>query len=265
MPFATLRGIRIHYQMGGTPEAGRRLLSISGSGGDLRQPPGPFIPALADRFEMLAYDQRGLGQTDRPDSDYQMADYAADALALLDHVGWERACVVGVSFGGMVAQELAVTAPERVERLVLACTSSGGEGGASYPLHELSSLPPDEAATLRERLMDTRGDDAGPVYRAILAAMRKRGDVGAGERGRDDGMRRQLEARRHHDTWSRLPRLDMPVLVAAGRFDGIAPPENAEALAGRIPKAELAWFDGGHAFMFQDPKALPAIAEFLER
>ena len=75
-----------------------------------------------------------------------MADYAADALALLDHVGWDRARVVGVSFGGMVAQELAVTAPERVERLALLCTSPGGAGGASYPLHELAALPEAERA-----------------------------------------------------------------------------------------------------------------------
>ncbi len=72
-----------------------------------------------------------------------MADYAADALALLDAVGWDTCRVVGVSFGGMVAQELAVTAPERVERLALCCTSPGGVGGASYPLQELAALPVD--------------------------------------------------------------------------------------------------------------------------
>jgi 3-oxoadipate enol-lactonase len=265
VPFAELRGIRIYFEKGGDAASGRRLLSISGSGGDLRQPPGPFVPALADRFEMLAYDQRGLGQTDRPECDYRMADYAADALSLLDHVGWERAAVMGVSFGGMVAQELAVSAPERVERLVLACTSSGGGGGASYPLHELTELPPDQAAPVHARLMDTRGDDAGPAYRAILAAMAKRQEIGAGDPGRADGMRRQLEARRHHDTWDRLPRLRMPVLIAAGRYDGIAPPANQEALARQISGAELAWFDGGHAFLFQDATALPAIADFLAR
>src|SRR5690242_11326425 len=85
-----------------------------------------------------------------------MADYAADAAALLDEIGWERARLVGVSFGGMVAQELAVTAPERVERLALLCTSPGGAGGASYPLHDLAALPEAERARVALGLLDTR-------------------------------------------------------------------------------------------------------------
>ena len=73
-----------------------------------------------------------------------MADFAGDAAALLDHVGWEKANVFGISFGGMVAQELAVTWPERIDRLVLCCTSPGGEGGSSYPLDELATGTLDE-------------------------------------------------------------------------------------------------------------------------
>ncbi len=66
-----------------------------------------------------------------------MADLAHEALQLADHIGWDTFMVLGVSFGGMVAQELAVTSPERVRRLALVCTSSGGPGGSSYPLHTL--------------------------------------------------------------------------------------------------------------------------------
>ena len=77
---------------------------------------------------MIAHDQRGLGRTSIPEGPYTMADYAADAAALLDAVGWERCRVVGISFGGMVAQEFAVTWPQRVERLALLCTSPGVRG-----------------------------------------------------------------------------------------------------------------------------------------
>ncbi|MGI9590481.1 MAG: alpha/beta fold hydrolase, partial [Myxococcota bacterium] len=146
MPFASIRGIRLYYKRGGNAGSGRRLLLVSGSGRDLRQKPSILEGPLAADFELLAFDQRGLGQTDKPDQAYAMADYAADALGLLDHVGWQRSRVYWISFGGMVAQELAVTAPERVERLVLACTSSGGAGGSSYPLHELLDLAPEESA-----------------------------------------------------------------------------------------------------------------------
>jgi len=77
------------------------------------------------------------------------------------------------------------------------------------------------------------------------------------------GMRRQLEARRGHDTWDRLPALKAPTFVCGGRHDGIAPPENQRALAGQIPDAELALFDGGHLFLIQDSQAWVRILEFL--
>src|SRR5438067_10707931 len=101
-----------------------------------------------------------------------MADYAADANALLDHVGWDRGAVVGVSFGGMVAQEFAVTWPERITRLALVCTSPGGPGRASYPLHELVERPPAEQAALAVGLLDSRFTpdwlDAHPHDKALI-------------------------------------------------------------------------------------------------
>jgi 3-oxoadipate enol-lactonase len=263
MPFASLRGIRLYYELGGNAGSGRRLLFINGSGGDLRQIPSPAEGPLGRDFQVLAYDQRGLGQSDKPERDYSMADYAADAIALLDHVGWERCRVYGVSFGGMVAQELAVTAPERIEKLCLACTSPGGAGGSSYPLHEIVDLSPDEAGDVHLKLLDTRGAGAGPVLQAIARAMASRRNLVGDDPSRAAGYRRQLAARKDHDTFERLGWLDMPVLIAAGRYDGIAPPANQEAMHAAIPGSRLEWFDGGHVFMFQDPRAGDVIHEFL--
>src|SRR5213076_1542008 len=122
MPHTQINGLDLYYERAG---AGPPLLFISGSGGDLRAQPNVFASPLAKAFDLVAYDQRGLGRTEKPDVRYSMADYAEDAAALLDHIGWDDALVVGVSFGGMVAQEFVLRHPSRVTRVVLACTSPG--------------------------------------------------------------------------------------------------------------------------------------------
>ena len=197
-----------------------------------------------------------------------MADYADDANGLLDAVGWNRCLVMGISFGGMVAQEFALRYPQRVERLVLACTSSGGGGGASYPLHELADLPVEEYVRHILQLSDTRRDAAWQaanpaqfqaLFDRTLAGLR----VGADEPGRQVGARRQLEARAHHDTYERLPMLRIPVYICGGRYDGIATPANLEAMKKQIPGARLKLFEGGHLFFIQDPRAFERIAAFL--
>ncbi|MGH6958141.1 MAG: alpha/beta fold hydrolase, partial [Caulobacteraceae bacterium] len=137
MPMADLGRIELYYERAG---AGPPLLFVSGTGADLRNKPNVFDGPLARAFDVLAYDQRGLGRSAKPDTPYSMADYADDAAALIAHLGWASAKVVGVSFGGMVAQEFVLRHPGKVERLVLACTSQGGEGGASYPFHEIQHL-----------------------------------------------------------------------------------------------------------------------------
>ncbi|MET0459119.1 MAG: alpha/beta hydrolase, partial [Ilumatobacteraceae bacterium] len=199
---------------------------------------------------------------------FTMADYAADGAALLDHVGWDRCAVIGVSFGGMVAQEFAVTWPGRVARLALVCTSPGGPGLASYPLHELAELPREQQAAIGLPLLDTRftGDwlDTHPADMAIVAGRAQRAladtDKSAEQRR---GELAQLGARRDHDVRDRLPAITCPTLVAGGRYDGIAPPANSEAIASRVAGAELRLYEGGHLFFLQDPAALPEILGFL--
>jgi pimeloyl-ACP methyl ester carboxylesterase len=137
MPGARVDGIDLYFERSGS---GPPLIFLNGSGTTLART-GMLVQPFTAAFEVLAFDARGLGRSGMPDGPYTMADCAADAAGLLDHVGWDTCGVVGVSFGGMVAQELAVTWPERVDRLALLCTSPGGIGGASYPLHELDALP----------------------------------------------------------------------------------------------------------------------------
>ncbi len=165
----------------------------------------------------------------------------------------------------MVAQGLAVTWPARVERLALCCTSPGGAGGSSYPLHELAGQDGADHAAALAPLLDTRFT---PAWLAAHPGPRQLVETLATRRpSSDETVRRgeaaQLDARRGHDVWDRLGAITCPTLVASGRYDGIAPPANGEAIASRIPGATLRVYEGGHLFFVQDRAAMPELLDFL--
>ncbi len=259
MPALELADASLHYVRAGR---GPRLLICSGTGSDTRRPPGPFAWHGADRFDAVAYDHRGLGQSvDRNDAEPTMAGFAADALALADHLGWERFSVIGISFGGMVAQELAIAGGDRIERLVLAVTSPGGAGGSSFALDRTYGLTAQERSQQMLEVLDTRAATDPKVRAQIEKWLNADSSAGGGDV--PEGLTRQLRARSHHDTWDRLPGLRVPTLVLAGRYDGIAPPETVARLAQRIPGARLVVRDGGHAFLLGDREAWAEIVAFL--
>jgi len=262
VPVDHVNGAELYWEHSGS---GPRLLFCNGSGTTL-QVVRPLLDVLAGKFDLLAWDYRGLGRSVPLTGPYAMADLAADAAGLLEIAGWDTCRVLGVSFGGMVAQEFAVTSPDRVERLALACTSAGGGGGSSYPLQKLQGLPPQERAAAELRLADSRWDErwleAHPADRALagrLTAAQDRQDPAAAP-----AHRAQLEARAGHDVWDRLGAITCPTLVGYGNFDGIAPAHNSTAIASRIRGAELQGYEGGHLFLFQDPAALPEFEAFLQ-
>ena len=265
MPFARVRDLDMYYEQHG---AGPRLLYISGTGGDLRNAPRVFDGAIAPHFDLLSFDQRGLGQTSKPESPYTMADYADDAAALLEVAGWERCLLMGVSFGGMVAQEVALRHPQRFERVVLACTSSGGPGGISYPLHELEPMPPAERAVFRLDISDRRRDKAWQAanpdtVRQLTDAEVAASAARAADPAKARGYHGQLKARAAHDTYDRLPSLRMPVFLCGGNYDRQAPPENLRVLQERITGSRLEFFEGGHGFLREDPRAPQRVIAFL--
>jgi pimeloyl-ACP methyl ester carboxylesterase len=260
MPVDRVNGVELYWEQRGS---GPRLLFCNGSGTTL-QTVRPLLDLVAAQFDLLAWDYRGFGNSGPLTGSYTMADLAADAVGLLEIVGWDTCRVLGVSFGGMVAQEFAVTNPERVERLALACTSAGGDGGSSYPLHQVQQLPPEERAAVQLELADSRWDEswlkAHPADRALAEGL-----TAAGQDQQDPAVRTaQLEARACHDVWARLDAIACPTLVGYGNYDGIAPVRNSAAIASRIIGAELRGYEGGHLFLFQDPAALPEFEAFLQ-
>ena len=264
MPVFERNSLSINYQIFGS---GPRVLFFNGSGGSI-EGSQLLINAFAKTCQVLVHDQRGLGKTSVPKGPYTMADYANDAAALLDHVGWQTSNIIGLSFGGMVAQEFAVTFPDRIQRLVLMCTSAGGIAGSSYPLHQLAQLPTDERNKALRMLTDTRFTDEWLAsYPLDAEIMRFQEDRPNSEKTalQIEGERLQLEARMGHDVADRLLLISAPTLITAGRFDGIAPLVNSQAIAERIPNSTLNVYEGGHPFLSQDRQAMRDIRAFLQQ
>lgn len=270
MPFTTDHSIDLYYEIHDPADPADAdpipLLNISGSGNDLRTSKPERHP-FNRSFTVAHYDQRGLGQSTIPEEPYTLAEYADDAAALMDHLGWETAHVVGTSFGGMVAQHMALRHPERIERLVLCCTSPGGNH-PSFPLHTIEPLDVEAKLELKLGLWDNRWDPGRdePIP-GLWAAFYDQLIEGArhertGESRR--GYQAQLEARSHHDVERRLGRVELETYVCGGAYDDLAPPRNVEVLAEALPNATVELFDGGHFFMVQDRTAFPKMVEFLK-
>ncbi len=261
MPTAACNGVLFHYERVGQ---GPRLLYCNGSGTTLDST-RPLLRKLSAQFELLAFDYRGMGRSAPVTEPYTMADVAADVAALLDVVGWGRTALAGLSFGGMVAQEFAVTFPDRLDRLALMATSPGG-AFASYPIETLADLPAIERGIRSLGLADRRWTPewfaAHPEDAALVAGLAADAPVeetAAQARGR----LLQLQARKGHDVLDRLHRVTCPTFVASGAYDDIAPVSNGQAIVDRITNATLHVYQSGHIFVLQDPAAWPAIAAFL--
>ena len=240
------------------------LLYIGGTGGDLRNKPNQLDSPLKDSFEIISYDQRGLGQTSKPKNKYTMKQYANDAADLIDKLGFSKLPVMGVSFGGMVAQELAIRHPDKVSKLVLACTSSGGEGGSSYPLHELEGLDPEKRLEIGIKINDLRINEKW--VKENPEGWKKLKELSANRtqyKPDPSGLLSQLMARKEHDASKGLLDIKVPVLLLGGKYDGIAPVRNMEYLHKNIKSSTLNFYEGGHLFLIQDKQAFKDIISWL--
>lgn len=266
MPFFEGKDITLFYERTGE---GEPVLFFNGTGGDLRVRPNMLDGPIAKNFDLLVHDQRGLGQSAIPEGPYTMADYADDGARILDHIGWESCHVIGVSFGGMVAQEFLLRHPGRTKRLVLACTSSGGAGEASYPLHELQGMEPRDRSRamleIADKRLDKKWQEENPEQVEEII------DMGIAQRSHlpltEDSLRGaalQLGARKDHDTWDRLGEIDVPTFICGGKYDNLAPVSNLNALHSAIRGSSMKLYEGGHMFLLQDRQALLDIVAYLK-
>ena len=263
MAIISTKELDIYFERS-APRANGPLLFIGGTGGDLRNKPNQLHSPLSEHFEIISYDQRGLGQTSSPSGAYSMQQYADDAAHLLDVLQINTIPVMGVSFGGMVAQEFIKRHSSRVSKLVLACTSSGGDGGSSYPLHILEELDEEEKLEKSIKINDLRITDEWieqnkDSWRSIKEQAKNRNAFTPKPRN----LLKQLLARKDHNTYLDLDDIHIPTFLLGGKYDGIAPVLNMEKMHQKIRNSKLEFYEGGHLFLIQDKNAFQDIINWL--
>ncbi|WP_169568997.1 alpha/beta fold hydrolase [Sneathiella limimaris] len=263
--FLDLNTHRIFYKIQGK---GPRIVLVTGTNSDTRHTPTIYDVPGIEKFEVLNFDHRGMGQSTSPATDPTLSAYAEDIAKLLHHIGWEKSNIIGVSFGGMVAQHFAVSHPEMIDKLVLCCTSSGGKGGSSYPLHELMDLSAEEYAAFIMKKMNLKHTDAwqksDPEKAKKAYEFYLKGAKGSHSTPEKlEAMKKQFAARANHDLYEELGSLPIETFIACGEDDGVAPVANSRALAARIPHGQLHIYKGGHLFLKEDAKAWPSILKFI--
>ena len=249
MPFVRLQDIQLYYQVLGQ---GPPLVMIMGH----RRNHAWFYrqtPVLAKHFQLILLDNRGAGQSGKPDQHYSIAGMAEDTVNLMDALGLASAHVLGVSMGGCIAQEIALGFPQRVRGLVLACTTCGG----------------DEAMTTPEHVMQWYADPGGMSHEDILrrnlriyfsdsylreeeAEVEEFIRVSLEDQQPAFAFQRQMEALKGFASARRLPGLVQPTLIATGSDDNLFPAENSMILAGLIPDSSLMIFPRArHCFFIE--------------
>ncbi len=266
-PLETAR-LRVHHARAPhTDTAAPRVLFLGGSNFDLRYKRSALTSALASICDLATYEPRGIGRTEQPGGTWTMQDYARDALAVLDALGWTDAIVVGESFGGMTALHLAALAPDRIRRLVIASATAGGPDHRSFDISSFLALSRRDAAVEALCLQDSRNramrTDAPDHFATVLAARVAFEEAFADPSIASGGYARLLDARRGHDCTALLSQITQPTCILAGRFDEQARPQAQRALADGLPDAQFHLFDAGHGVLFSTPEATDTAVQFI--
>ena len=246
MPKAHVNGIDIFYKVQGR---GEPLILIMGLGGEC----GDWVlelRAFKKHYRAVTFDNRGVGKSDKPLEPYTIKDMADDVVGLMDYLGIEKAHVLGVSMGGMIAQEVAIHHPERVRKLILGSTTAGRDEKGRHSPQLLKAMGLIEGFSDE----DIKSVDIGKVMTSMNAYAFSGGLIkllampycwirmklfGI------EGLKGQFEASMTHSALDRLHLIKAPTLVITGTEDRIVSPSSSDLLASRIPDARLVKIEGG--------------------
>lgn len=256
VPLARAGEVELSYERSGS---GPPLLLIMGMSGTFAHWGDPFLARLREDFEVIVYDHRGVGHSSPLQGELTTALLAQDAAALLAALELDSAHVVGISMGGMVAQELALAHPQLIRTLTLGCTYCGGPGSVLMPPATLQRLA--TAMTSGDRALAVRAAWETNLSEPFVAAHPEAFEVFRAIRAVPlPVITAQMQACAAHDTSARLHELRMPTLILHGTADQILPVENAPVIHAHIPGSRLEIFEGiGHLFFWELPERAAAL------
>jgi pimeloyl-ACP methyl ester carboxylesterase len=248
--------------------SGQPLLMIRGFGSSAAAWGEPFLEELRAAFTIVRFSNRGTGQSDPGSGDTTVRMMADDAANLMTALGLERSHIFGVSMGGMIAQEFALAYPERVQGLVLGCTTPGGPNAPTANADVIATLTPAPGSTREEQI---RAAWPGMVSAEFLAERRDFLEEMLAEALVHptplETIVKQMTAVRAFDAYDRVSGIAAPTLVIHGDADELIPYANGKLLHEHIPGSEMPTIPGaGHMFWWEQPSASArAMVEFLSR
>jgi 3-oxoadipate enol-lactonase len=246
-------GREFHYERGGS---GEPLLLIQGMSGTHVAWGRPFLEALEESFDVVAFDNRGIGLSGPVDGPFTIVEMAEDTAGLLEELELESAHVVGISMGGMIAQELALAEPGKLRSLTLGCTYCGGPGSQLMPEENLQKLVAGMASGDRDKAIRAGYEvNLSPAYRAFESTFAAFHEMATSVPAAKATIELQAQAIFGHDTSGRLGGISAPTLIVHGTEDGVLPFPNGELIASLMPDARFERLeDVGHMFWWEQPQ-----------
>jgi 3-oxoadipate enol-lactonase len=253
MPSIGVGEVELHYERNGS---GEPLLLIQGMSGTHVAWGEAFRAPLEESFDVVAFDNRGIGLSAPIDGPFTIAEMAEDTAGLLDQLGIESAHVVGISMGGMIAQELALAHPERLRSLTLGCTYCGGPGSGLMPEENARKLMEGLASGDREKAIRASYEvNLSPAFRADEGRFAAFHEMATRVPAAKQTIELQVQAIFGHDTSGRLGGISVPTLIVHGTDDGVLPFANGELIASLMPAARFEPLeDVGHMFWWERPE-----------
>jgi len=253
MPHVDASGTELHYLRAGE---GEPLLLIQGMSATHLAWGRPFMDEMEGSFDCIVFDNRGMGLSGEAEMPFTIADMAADTVGLLDALELKTAHVVGISMGGMIAQELALAHPERIRTLTLGATYCGGPEGTLMAPEDLQMLGAAMASGDRGQVFRAMWEiNMSPGFREDDSRFAAFAEMGAALPAPKQVILQQMRACGAHDTHQRLDRIALPTLVVHGDVDRLLGPGNGRQIASLIPGARLEMLEGiGHMFWWEQPR-----------